>query len=284
MANFRTHVTTSTLLGCGYTGVGFVHGLPVESALVAGGLCGIAGMLPDIDSDTGIPLRETMSFAAAVAPVMMMDRFVEFGLNYEQIVLAGGATYLFVRFAVARLLARYTVHRGMFHSIPALLIFTGLAFLLSGSSNLPLRYFKAGGVFLGVLSHLLLDELNSVQWKGGRWRFKRSFGTALKLWGNSTWGNLSAYSKLAVVAVLILSEPMVMQRYGQLSPIVVDNNALRNRLRGADATLATGPTATPPPGLVQNSLPTEPHETVATPTRDRTIYDTARRLLRRLQE
>lgn len=284
MANFRTHVTTSTLLGCGYTGLGIMHGLPIESALVAGGLCGIGGMLPDIDSDTGIPLRETMSFAAAVAPVMMMDRFVELGLNYEQIVLAGGATYLFVRFALARLLARYTVHRGMFHSIPALLIFTGLAFLLSGSSNLPLRYFKAGGVFLGVLSHLLLDELNSVEWKRGRWRFKRSFGTALKLWGKSTWGNFSAYAKLAVVVVLILSEPIVMQRYGQLSPIVVDNDALRDRLRGGNAEIADGSIAMPRTPHLEDSLPTEPLDGVQSPIRDRTVYDTARRLWRRLHE
>lgn len=285
MANFRTHVTTSTLLGVGYTGVGVVHGLTLESAIVAGGLCGIGGMLPDIDSDTGIPLRETMGFAAALAPMMMMDRFIELGLNYEQIVLAGGATYLFVRFAVARLLARYTVHRGMFHSIPALLIFSGLAFLLSRSGNLQLQYFKAGGVFLGVLSHLVLDELNSIEWKHGRWRFKRSFGTALKLWGKSTWGNVSAYGKLVLVAVLILSEPAVMDQYGQLSPIVVNNRALRQRLSGqsrptTDELFSLSAPVTPQYDANGNPLPRqEPGE----PTiRDRTVYDTARRIWRRL--
>ena len=86
--------------------------------------------------------------------MLLVDRFQHLGLNYEQMVLAAGVTYCFVRFGVARLLMRYTVHRGMFHSIPALLIFTGLAFLLCGFGNLHLRYFKAGGVFLGVLSHL----------------------------------------------------------------------------------------------------------------------------------
>ncbi|MDC0935474.1 metal-dependent hydrolase [Pirellulales bacterium] len=289
MANFRTHVSTSTVLGIGYTGVGALYGLPVESALVAGGLCGVAGMLPDIDSDTGIPLRETMGFAAAIAPVMLIDRFIELGLNYEQIILAGGASYLFVRFALARLLARYTVHRGMFHSIPALLIFTGLAFLLSGSGNLQLRYFKAGGVFVGALSHLLLDELNSIEWKGGRWRFKKSFGTAMKLWGKSWWGNFSTYAKLAVVAVLILSEPMVMERYGQLSPIVVDHDVLRSRLRRG-ATPANSPLLateqTPTPEIDANGAPL-PFDQIQEPTppdRDRTIYDTARRIWRQLRE
>lgn len=292
MAGFKTHITTSCVLGGGYAALGAYYGLPIEAALVAGGLCGIGGMLPDIDSDSGVPVRETMGFAAAVTPMLLVDRFQHLGLNYEQMVLAAGASYLFVRFGFARLLKNYTVHRGMFHSIPALLIFTGVAFLLCGYGNLHLRYFKATGVFIGVLSHLMLDEIFAVEWTGGRWRFKKSFGTALKLWGDSAWGNFSTYSKLAIVAVLVLSEPSIMERYGKLSPIVVNNAALRERLRipnGGDpnaapmlaqggaqpptewtttnSAFATGPTAGEPPS------PNQP---------DRTIYDTARRIWQRL--
>src|SRR5262245_42168012 len=204
MADFKTHIGTSSTLGAGYAALGVYNGLPVEAALVAGGLCGIGGMLPDIDSDSGVPVRETMGFAAAVTPMLLVDRFQQLGLNYEQMVLAGMGAYIFVRFGIARLLMRYTVHRGMFHSIPALLVFTGLAFLICGSTNLQLRYFKAGGVFIGVLSHLVLDEIYAVEWSHGRWRFKNSFGTALKLWGDSAWGNFSVYSKLAIVVVMIL--------------------------------------------------------------------------------
>jgi membrane-bound metal-dependent hydrolase YbcI (DUF457 family) len=287
MADFKTHIGTSCCLGAGYAALGAYNGLPLEAALVAGGLCGIGGMLPDIDSDSGVPVRETMGFAAAVTPVLLVDRFQHLGFNYEQMVLAGGTTYLFVRFGLARLLMRYTVHRGMFHSIPALLIFTGLAFLLCGSTNLQLRYFKAGGVALGVFSHLLLDELYSVQWAGGRWRLKSSSGTALKLWGDSAWGNFSTYGKLAVVAVLILSEPAIMERYGQLSPIVVDSAALRQRLA-----LATGPTGgdptQPPSGQSDGGWNTNgggpstaPPEDAPT---DRTIYDTARRIWQRFRQ
>lgn len=293
MANFKTHVTTSSVLGAGYACLGAYQGLDIEAALVAGGLCGIGGMLPDIDSDSGIPVRETMGFAAAVTPLLLVDRFQQLGLNYEQMVLAGGASYLFVRFGVARLLMRYTVHRGMFHSIPALLIFTGLAFLICGSANLQLRYFKAGGVFVGVFSHLMLDEIYAVEWKGGRWRFKKSFGTALKLWSDSAWGNFSTYWKLIAVGVLILSEPSIMARYGNLSPIVVDNVALRQRLNlpggardeqplvaadgslPATATLASGALATTPTDAGLDGPPPELQP-------DRTIYDTARRIWNRL--
>ena len=226
MAGFKTHITTSCLLGVGYTGTGLYLGLPIESSLVAGGLCGIGGMLPDIDSDSGIPFRESMGFAAAIVPVLMLDRFREFGLNHEQMVLITGSMYLFVRFGIARLLGRYTVHRGMFHSLPAALIFAGIAFLVSGSNNLQLRYFKATGIFIGVMSHLMLDELYAVEWTGGRWRFKKSFGTAMKLWGKSMIANVTTYAKLALIVVMILSEPMVMEKYGQLSPLVIHGEDL----------------------------------------------------------
>ena len=292
MAGFKTHITTSCTLGVGYAALGAYHGLQIEASIIAGCLCGVGGMLPDIDSDSGVPLRETMSFFAAVAPMMLVDRFQHFGWNYEQMVLAGAASYSVVRFGLAKILKRFTVHRGMFHSIPALLIFTGVAFLVSNSTNLHLRYFKAGGVFLGVLSHLMLDEIYSIEWAGGRWRFKKSFGTAIKLWGDDLWGNFSVYWKLALVVVMILSEPSVMERYGQLSPIVVNNQAIKNKLvhevmpdqrtpqvasgdPNIPATFRIGfqhPSTAPTAGA-QPPVANEQH--------DRTIYDTARRIMKR---
>ena len=292
MAGFKTHITTSCTLGVGYAALGAYHGVAVEGSIVAGCLCGVGGMLPDIDSDSGVPLRETMGFFAAVTPMMLVDRFQHLGWNYEQMVLAGAVSYLLVRFGVAKLLKRYTVHRGMFHSIPALLIFTGVAFLISGSTNLHLRYFKAGGVFLGVFSHLMLDEIYSVEWAGGRWRFKKSFGTALKLWGDDMWGNFSVYWKLAAVVLLILSEPSVMERYGQLSPIVLNNQLIKQRAvhevipDEQFAHAASGRAVRfgfQPPTAAQSIAPTDGRQPVVadSQTHDRTIYDTARRIMKR---
>ncbi len=275
MAGFKTHITTSSLLGVGYAGLGYHFGVPIESSLIAGGLCGLGGMLPDIDSNSGIPFRESMGFAAAIVPMMLLDRFRELGLNYEQIVLATAGMYLFVRFGLARLLAKYTVHRGMFHSLPAAFIFAGVVFLLCGSGNLQLRYFKACGVFLGVMSHLVLDEIYAIEWTGGRWRFKKSFGTALKLWGQHGWANISTYGKLAIVVTMILGEPMVLERYGQLSPVAVSREEWTSRIAGAN-----------PFGAVGNITPidAQPVDESKLPEIDRTIYDTVRRLWGKLQE
>jgi hypothetical protein len=116
------------------------------------------------------------------------------------------------------MIRKYTVHRGMFHSIPALLVFAGLAFLACGTAELPIRCYKAGGVAAGFMSHLVLDEIYAVEWKGGRWRLKKSFGTAIKLWGDDPWANFSTYAKLVIVAMLILAQPSVFEQLEARNP------------------------------------------------------------------
>ncbi|MBN1908511.1 MAG: metal-dependent hydrolase, partial [Pirellulales bacterium] len=66
MADFKTHISTSGLLGVGYGAAAFVwFDVPWPTCVLAGGLCGVSGMLPDLDSDSGVPRRESVAFAAA---------------------------------------------------------------------------------------------------------------------------------------------------------------------------------------------------------------------------
>ncbi len=213
MAGFKTHITFSTILGAGYgTAAYFLYDVPWPSCVLAGGLCGVSGMLPDLDSGPGTPLHESMAFAAAVVPVMLIHRFQQMGLSIEMTILISAGLYLLIRFGGAALLKFFTEHRGMFHSLPAAAIFGEVAFLLaSGDTNL--RLYKAGAVVLGYLSHLFLDEVYSFQWTRGRLRLKSSFGTALKLFGHSWWANISTYAKLAVLTFVVFQEPNWMQQY-----------------------------------------------------------------------
>ncbi len=216
MAGFKTHISFSSLLGVGYGGTALlVYDVPLPTCLLAGGLCAVSGMLPDIDSGSGKPLRESMSFAAAVVPMMLVDRFRTLGFSPELMVLAGAGVYLFIRFVVARLLARYTVHRGMFHSLPAAFIAGELAFLLASGDDVKLRIYKAAAVVLGYVSHLLLDELYSIEWRRGQLTLKKSFGTALKVYGSSLWGNVSTFAKLALLSYVVMKEPGWMQEHYQ---------------------------------------------------------------------
>ncbi len=238
MAGFKMHITTSTICGIGY-GVGaFAYlDMPGPTCVLAGGLCSVSGMLPDLDSDSGIPLRESIAFAAAVVPMLMIDRFRSLGFTNEAIALAGALVYLGIRFGMARFLKKFTVHRGMFHSLPAAAIFAELAFLVCGGADTTIRLYKAGGVLLGFMSHLILDEFYSIEWHRGRIRLKKSFGTALKLWGNNTWGNISTYAKLAVITFVVMHEN-TWQEYlkpsGNRSPVVQAENDLINHAESLD--------------------------------------------------
>lgn len=208
MANFRTHITASTVLGIGYgAGAYFAYGVPWPTCAVAAGLCSVSGMMPDIDSDSSTPQRESMAFASAVVPMMLVHRFQHLGMTHEMILLAGAAVYLFIRFGAAALLRWYTVHRGMFHSIPAALVFGEVAFLLASGDDY-LRLFTAGAVVIGYMSHLLLDEIWSIEWARGL-HLKSSFGTALKLYGDGTWSNVSCYAKLLILTAAILFVPQL---------------------------------------------------------------------------
>ena len=62
----------------------------------------------------------------------------------------------------------------------------------------------AGGVALGFLSHLILDELYSVQWDGTKLKLKRSSGTALKFVGKRMAPNAIAYGLLMFLTYAVM--------------------------------------------------------------------------------
>lgn len=215
MAGFKAHMTASTAVGVGYGVAGFFYlQAPIETCVLAGGLCSVSGMLPDLDSDSGTPVREMACFAAAVVPMLALERFQSWGWSREMIVVAAAVIYVVIRFGLVEIFKRYTVHRGMWHSIPACLTCGLLTFLIVSGDDLTVRLFKAGGVSLGFLSHLVLDEIWSVSVRSGRLNIKKSSGTALKFWGKKSWANFSTYAKLIVVTLLAIGDPMLMSQMG----------------------------------------------------------------------
>lgn len=211
MADFKTHITTSTVFGAAYGALGYYYfQVPPAHAAIAAGLCSVAGMLPDLDSNSGIPQREMLSFVSVVIPMLMLDRFEALGLTKEQMVFVAGVMYVIIRFGIGGLFKKFTKHRGMWHSIPAALVAGMATFLVCMTSDLEIRIFKAWAVVLGFIIHLVLDEVYAVDWAGRLPRKKRSFGTALKFWGNDTLPNYATYAKLAILAALIISDDYVM--------------------------------------------------------------------------
>ncbi|MEC8557720.1 MAG: metal-dependent hydrolase [Planctomycetota bacterium] len=214
MADFRSHMTVSTLSGVALGVAGAQYGMPIETCLIAGGLCSVSGMLPDLDSDSGRPLREATTLLAALVPMLMVDRLQRFNLSHEWMVVVAGGVYIFVRFILAEIFRRYTVHRGMWHSIPAAVTVGMVAFLVISCEDFNARLFKTSGVVLGFMSHLILDEIWAIDFRGGKFRFKKSFGTAIKLWGIHPWANYTTYAKLAIACFLVYEDEALMTHFG----------------------------------------------------------------------
>ena len=145
-----------------------------------------------------------------MVPIMLVHRLGQFHLSREGMILCGAGIYLAVRFGGAELLRMLSEHRGMFHSLPAAVIFGELAFLMT-VGRMPLRLFEAGGVTLGYMSHLLLDELYGLRFGRGRLRMTGSLGGPLKLFGKGWLANLVTY-ELGAVTYAAVQEPVWTQK------------------------------------------------------------------------
>ncbi len=203
MPGYRGHLTVSIPLGLAYGALGsWQENLDWGAAGLGAGLTALGGLLPDLDSQGSLPVREVSNVTAATAAFLLLRRLQHAGLSGDQVLvlLAGG--YLFTRYAVTLLFRLLSVHRGMFHSIPGMAI-AGLAvFLLHGHPDLFIRVYLAAGVMLGFLSHLVLDQLWGTR-PGGRGKY---VGSPLKLFSPSWGATLATYAVLAALLWLALDE------------------------------------------------------------------------------
>lgn len=232
MPGFREHIIGSGIVGVAYGATAwYVGGLPPLTCGVAAGLCAAAGMLPDLDSDAGDPLRESVGYVAAIVPLMLLPRASQLALSLEAIIVAGSAVYLALRFGVAWLLNTYSVHRGMLHSVPAALI-AGIAVFLTFNSQDPMhRYFVAGAAVLGYLTHLVLDEIWAVRQGLFGPKVKKAFGTAMKFHGPEAWANIVTYLLVITLGALAAHDASRTER----------NSAIRQQMEQATRVYQTMP-------------------------------------------
>lgn len=216
MAGFRQHISVSGGIGVatGLTatmGFGFT---PVQGMLV-GYLTTLGGMLPDLDSSSGRPIRELFGVTAALVPMAFADELKKLGGNTETVLLLAVVSYLTIRFGGAWLLSKLAVHRGMFHSVPAMLIAAEVVFLTYRSESNTVRLLMAVGIALGFLSHLILDEIYAVQWNGLKIELNQFAGSAVKLFGKSlpanalTWLLLIGLTWFSFGSAGLIDEPPV---------------------------------------------------------------------------
>jgi hypothetical protein len=188
MASYKGHLAFSSALGAACAGIGYWYfGLDWGTCLLGAGLTTLGGLMPDLDSDSGVPVRELFGVAATITPFLLLRRLHHSQLTWEEILVVMAGVYLFIRYGLRELFMRLTVHRGMFHSVPAMII-AGLAvYLMYHGPDERTRMFLAAGTMVGFLSHLVLDELYSVNFMGVGFKLNKYAGSALKL-KSPSWG------------------------------------------------------------------------------------------------
>ena len=201
MANFRGHSTLGIACAAVYAGAFWLAGdVSISEAVFAFALCAFASLLPDLDSETGRLRRFMFETLALVVSAVLALTWFDFP-RMEDRFFAMMAVFFAMRWPLAALFARFTTHRGIFHSIPAAVICAELAFLLFTGRPLAVRVCYAGACLLGYGSHLVLDEICAAGFLG--LFHKKSLGTALQLRVSSRRVTALAWLLLLVLAAFV---------------------------------------------------------------------------------
>ncbi|MEL6820336.1 MAG: metal-dependent hydrolase [Calditrichota bacterium] len=182
MANFKTHLTSaaalSGILATGLLGANVAGSDDVLVYFTAGT---IGGLLPDVDSDNSIILKVLFGIFAVFFSFLLM--FIQSNLfSIVELLILWTVFYLFINFVIFQAFSKFTVHRGLFHSIPAAGVawMAATIFAYNSMEYSALKSWTVGFfVFFGYMIHLILDEIFSVDLENKK--IKKSFGTALKL-------------------------------------------------------------------------------------------------------
>jgi membrane-bound metal-dependent hydrolase YbcI (DUF457 family) len=238
MGNYRQHITFAWLLGVFYSIGAFVlMGVHWFYGTVATLLTTLSGLLPDLDSDSGVEMKGFTGILGVLAAVAVWEEVGKiqpppiFELHLWAMVLA----YLMVRHGLRRVLSRLAKHRGISHSLPTCVVWGLLTYLYYPSSYHGLRVLMGSAVMVGFFSHLLLDEICSVDLKGAR--VNKAFGTAIKFWAPSAWTTLGMYALLSYLTWLTIQRWPANPTQFDLPPVNVPVNdyvaALVAKIRAA---------------------------------------------------
>ncbi|MDP3876407.1 MAG: metal-dependent hydrolase [Methylobacter sp.] len=204
MANFKTHLSIAAAVGVGAAVVA------VNAKLITNTdipwfvfLSILGGLLPDIDASNSRPVKLLFNLLAFTTLFVVLSVFKGRYEPYLLLMIAAG-TYLLVRYGLFGLFNKFTLHRGVFHSLLAALFF-GLFMACVSYHFLHWKAINAwlNGIFIaiGFIAHLLLDELYSVDLSNSR--IKKSFGTALKL---CSYNSLTASVLMALCTLALYSQ------------------------------------------------------------------------------
>jgi len=182
MANFTTHIAAGTVVAGALATVTLAADVVAPENLVAVTMAGVLGsVLPDVDLKDSRPSRAMFAgLAIFFSFAVLFHAATRYSIAELWILWLG--TLIAVRYGLHAIFHRIAVHRGIWHSILAAVFCsaaTAVIFKHGLGRHEGVAWLAASFMFIGYLTHLVLDEVYSVDVMGTR--IKASFGTALKL-------------------------------------------------------------------------------------------------------
>lgn len=220
MAMFREHIAIGAIISMVVVVGVYFYALVTDPwlLLILFIVTTIGSFLPDVDSDSGMPFYlvfGTMTLAAT-GVVLLYTLNSAYAADWRYLAGIPLAALAFFWFVVGGALKKCTHHRGIFHSLPAMIIAGVATFLIAerfGLSDL-VSLVYASAMAVGFASHLVLDEMHSfVDLEGIPFVPKKSLGTALKLFSDSNRVNMATYLLLAALVYTAYARVPVAEAY-----------------------------------------------------------------------
>ena len=205
MANFPTHIVVGTVVAGSLATLTLAADVIAPENLVAVTMAGSLGsVLPDIDLKDSRPSRALFAGLAVFFSFALLFHFAP-KLSIAEMWIMWLATLLFVRYGLHTAFHKTTSHRGVWHTWIAGIacaFATVIIFYYVFDRPDGVAWLAGGFLLIGFLTHLILDEMYSVDVLGNH--IKRSFGTAFKpIDLRNPWG--SALMGAAAVALLFMT-------------------------------------------------------------------------------
>jgi membrane-bound metal-dependent hydrolase YbcI (DUF457 family) len=209
MASFKSHISFGAITAI------FVISWMVYVSLISMAhapfffiLTIVSSMLPDLDSDTGIPVRilfSVLAFIGVTGVFLTNSGSAEF--FWKDKVTDSFLVFLTIYFGIRGLFKFLTVHRGIFHSIPAAFLMGLIGMTIAEYYQFETKLAVGFAISSGYLCHLVLDELNSaINMDGTTFKPKKSLGTALKLYSANKVITVIIY--LAIIILVLINDDL----------------------------------------------------------------------------
>lgn len=273
MANFTTHLAAGTLVSGALATLTMAADVVAPENLIAVTMAGVLGsVLPDIDLKDSRPSKAMFSGLAIFFSFAVLFTAAEH-LSIVEMLIAWLGTLVFVRYGAKALFHEFSYHRGIWHSVLAAVfcsVVTAVVYYYLLRRPDGVAWLAAGFMFIGFMTHLVLDEIYSVDVMDVR--VKASFGTAVKLIDTNRWGHTIVMAAATALVLMIVpptktfasaisSQSMWVGLQKKLLPVErdkwfgIDWRDVTARATGRRATGAVVPVVQPSP-ITTGSIPT----------------------------